>query len=69
LNLVELNLKINLIEVLENIQNLVKLEKLFISNNKLSDTESFIKLKNLNFLIEINFEGNPIEKYKLGYLK
>lgn len=34
-NLVELNLKINLIETIENLGHLVKLEKLFFSNNRI----------------------------------
>ena len=62
-------MKINLIENLENLNNLTKLKKLFKSSNKIPDTESFSILKNLNNLIELNFEGNPVEKHKIIYLK
>ena len=62
-------MKINLIENLENLNNLTKLEKLLISSNKIPETESFSKLKNLNNLIELNFEGNPVEKHKIIYLR
>ena len=65
----ELNLKINLIESLDNLQTMPKLEKFFISNNRISNLECLVELKQLPALIEVNLEGNPASKMKIYYVK
>ena len=58
-----------MVSKIENLENVINLKKLFISNNRISDLKSFQKLKDLNYLIEINFEGNPVNKQKLDYAR
>ena len=46
-----------------------KLEKLFLSNNKISIIENIKEIKHLKLLTELNLDGNAVCKIKIEYLK
>ena len=46
-----------------------KLEKLFLSNNKISIIENIKEIKYLKLLTELNLDGNAVCKIKIEYLK
>ena len=60
LTLKQLWLSYNLIERLDGLQTCVKLEVLFISNNKIKNWDEVEKLKELPSLANVLLNGNPI---------
>jgi Leucine-rich repeat (LRR) protein len=66
----ELNLKSNLIILIEGVHKLTKLEKLFLANNRL-EIKGFenCELIKLIALKELALENNPCEKDKNSFIK
>merc|ERR1712098_434854 len=56
----ELWLSYNLISTLDGLHSCLKLNKLFIANNKIANWDELDKLTSCSELINVRFQGNPI---------
>eukprot|EP00002_Diphylleia_rotans_P034662 TRINITY_DN7476_c0_g1_i3.p1 TRINITY_DN7476_c0_g1~~TRINITY_DN7476_c0_g1_i3.p1 ORF type:complete len:681 (+),score=99.36 TRINITY_DN7476_c0_g1_i3:149-2191(+) len=62
-NLVDLNIRRNLIEALQGVDNLSSIQRLFASSNKISTFRDIHSLQRLTSLAELSLDGNPISSF------
>jgi Leucine-rich repeat (LRR) protein len=67
-SLTEINLRRNLIESVQGLSNCPRLQRIFLSNNRIDKFESITSIKDAPQLAELALDGNPVTN-KDGYFQ